>query len=153
MSTDNRFELKAQKLPEAEYPKEIWFSALNAYREIGLRQGGTTSDRVNAIADAIIVDRERCKTIADAEIGHMLEEYMKALQDADHWHAHVGTLLGIIEQTYDLGDDIDAEDRPAFDQINGEYEARCLEIKDGAAECRKILEKAKARVAAMQGEE
>jgi hypothetical protein len=51
--------LKAQKLPEADYPKEIWFAALNAYREIGLRSDGSTSDRVNAIADAILAERYR----------------------------------------------------------------------------------------------
>lgn len=51
--------LKAQKLPEADYPRELWFAALNAYREIGLRSGGTTSDRVNAIADAILAERQR----------------------------------------------------------------------------------------------
>jgi hypothetical protein len=82
MSTDNRFELKAQKLPEAEYPKEIWFSALNAYREIGLRQGGATSDRVNAIVDAILAERgaerERCAKIADAQAVDWLQGVKKA---------------------------------------------------------------------------
>lgn len=59
-----QWHLMAQKVPEAEYPKEVWFAALNAYQEIGNRQQGTTSDRVNAIADAIMAERERCKRIA-----------------------------------------------------------------------------------------
>jgi hypothetical protein len=145
----NEHKMRAQKLPESPYPRDIWFAALNAAREIVTHKSGA-----KPIADAILAERQlRQREVAKAEGDYTagFDAYMEALKEADKWHAYVGVLLGLIEWFPEWEETIvdNEEDRAAYDEINAEYEAKAKENAADARAAKQAIADAKLRVAQM----